>query len=345
MRVVLATSTVPFVHGGAGLIVDWLEEELRLRGHEVDTFRLPVEASPRRLPVESVGMRLHDLTGHGDRLIALRTPSYLVRHHSKVAWFIHHHRPAYDLWDTHPDVPHDADGWEFRRMLHAADELGLGECRHVFSNSRRMADRLQTYNGLDSEVLYPPMGTGAAARLRPGPLGDAVVCVARVVPHKRQLLLVEAMARTTTAVRLVLAGTGEATYREEIFAAVDRLGLAHRVSFLDTLVSERTKGDLLANALAVAFVPEDEDSYGFSGLEAATAGKALVTVTDSGGVLELVEHDRNGLVAEPDPASLAACFDRLHADRALAARLGEAQADKLRSLHIDWDHVIARLLA
>ena len=92
-------------------------------------------------------------------------------------------------------------------------------------------------------------------------------------------------------------------------------------------------------------MPEDEDSYGYAGLEAAMVGKPLVTTTDSGGVLELVQDGENGLVADPEPAALAAAFDRLHDDRAEAARFGAAQAGRLRDLGIGWDHVIERLLA
>jgi hypothetical protein len=42
---------------------------------------------------------------------------------------------------------------------------------------------------------------------------------------------------------------------------------------------------------------------------------------------------------------MGAAFDRLHEDRDLAARLGEAHGERLASLGIDWDHTIARLLA
>ena len=273
MKVIIATATSPFVYGGATLLVDWLEQALHSRGHETETYRIPVYASPDFLPAQMVGLRQWDFTGHGDRLIAIRTPSYLIRHHSKVVWFLHHHRPAYDLWDTYRDVHDDADGREFRRMVFAADEMALGECKQVFVNSARVGDRLRYYNEIDSEILYPPLGE--SVDLRPGPQGDSLVYVSRVVPHKRQLLAVQAMAHTRSRVKLVIAGGSIGRrYGGEIRAEIERSQLAERVTFLDEVIADDVKRDLLAASLGVVYIPLDEDSYGFVGLEAAAAAQA-----------------------------------------------------------------------
>lgn len=338
------TSTVPFVHGGANLLVDWLESALISRGHEVDTFRIPVDSSADKLPAQLLGLRLWDFTGYGDRLIAVRTPSYLVKHHNKVVWFLHHHRPSYDLWDRYPDVPDDGAGDEFRRMMFVSDELALGEAEAVFTNSQRVSERLREFNALESEVLYPPLGESQSPR--PGPFSDTLVYVSRITPHKRQILAVEALAHTRTPVRLAIAGSdGGHGESARIRATVARLGIADRVDFYDEVISEDRKNELLANALGVVYIPEDEDSYGFVGLEAAAARKPVVTTTDSGGVLELVTDQVNGLVTDPEPRSLAVAFDELWSDRQRAQALGSAQAGRVGQLNISWDHVVERLLA
>jgi glycosyltransferase involved in cell wall biosynthesis len=344
LKVILVTSTAPFVHGGANLLVDWLEDALTSRGHEVDTFRIPVDSNAYKLPAQLLGLRMWDFTGHGDRLIAVRTPSYLVRHHSKVVWFLHHHRPAYDLWDSYPDVPDDGTGEEFRRMMFVSDELALEEAKAVFTNSKRVSRRLRDFNEMDSEVLYPPLGE--SQNPRPGPFSDTLVYVSRVTPLKRQILAIEAMARTTTPVRLAIAGAdGGSGESARIRSAIARLGLADRVDFYDEVISADRKHELLASALGVVYLPEDEDSYGFVGLEAAAALKPIVTTTDSGGVLELVTDQINGLVAAPNPKALAEAFDALWADRAQAEALGAAHAGRVAQLNISWDHVVERLLA
>jgi glycosyltransferase involved in cell wall biosynthesis len=59
-------------------------------------------------------------------------------------------------------------------------------------------------------------------------------------------------------------------------------------------------------------------------VEAMAAG-APVIATGVSGIPELVEHERNGLLVEPDdPGALAAALIRLHEDRELAARLSQA---------------------
>lgn len=344
MKVIIATSISAYSFGGATLLVDWLEEALIARGHTVEVYKIPVWGSPHDLPAQMVGLRQWDFTGQGDRLIAVRTPSHLVRHHSKVVWFLHHHRSAYDLWDEYPDVPDDPSGHEFRRMMFASDEMALAECRQVFTNSQTVSDRLTRYNGLDSEVLYPPLGESVEHTV--GPYGDSLVYISRIVPHKRQLLAVQALGLTKTPVRLTLAGgSGGGSYTDEIFREIDRLGLSRRVNFINTVISDETKDDLIADALGVIYIPLDEDSYGFVGLEAVAARKPIVTTSDVGGVLELVADGSNGLVAEPTAESLAAAFDRLYSDRELVAAMGAAQADRVAALNISWDHVVERLLA
>jgi glycosyltransferase involved in cell wall biosynthesis len=344
MKIIIVTSIVPFVEGGAESLTQWLADALEQRGHEVDVFTIPVNGHTELLPGQMVGLRSMDFTGFGDRLIAIRTPSYLVRHHHKILWFIHHHRPAYDLWDEYPDVARDADGWEFRRMMFASDEVALAEAKQIFTNSERVRDRLRHYNGVDAEVLYPPLPHDASAK--PGPYEDYVFSISRIEPHKRQLLAVEAMALTETPVRLVLAGKGSNDeYAERINSRVRELGLPDRVTFLNERVSDETKWSLMNNAMASVYLPHDEDSYGYVGLESAAARRPLVTTTDSGGVLELVRDGVNGFVTEPEPAALARAFDTLFRDRDQAARMGAAHAGRLQEMNIDWNHVVERLLS
>jgi glycosyltransferase involved in cell wall biosynthesis len=345
MQVILVTTAAPYIYGGAALLVDWLDAALRRRGHEVETYRIPFLDDPAQIPTQMVGLRMWNFTGHGDRLIAVRTPSYLVRHHSKVVWFLHHQRPVYDMWDTHACLPPDPDSREFRRMMFAADDVALSECKRIFTNSCRVSDRLKRFNDLSSEVLYPPLDEGSTfASDAPG---DTLVYVSRLFAHKRQLLAVQAIAHTRTPVKLILAGRDDSStgYADNLYQEIDRLGVADRVSLVNTVVSEETKRALMASALGIVFVPEDEDSYGFVGLEAAKARKPLVTVSDSGGVLELVQHGVNGLIAEPNPMALAAAFDRLYADRDAAAGMGSALAARTSELNITWDHVVDRLLS
>ena len=342
MKIILASTFVPFVYGGARFIVEWLEEKLLEHGHQVERFYLPFIDTPEELLTQATAFRLMKLSESADRLIAFRPPAYVIEHPHKVLWFIHHIRAFYDMWGGQHGYPDTAQNRAVRKALIELDNQTIGEAKQVFTNSQVVADRLKRFNGIDATPLYPPIYQ--PDRFRNDGHGDEIVVVCRVEPHKRQALLIEAMKHVQTPVRLRLCGAAShADYGAEIRRMVANSGAAGRIAFEDAWISEDEKVERLAPALAVAYLPHDEDSYGYPSLEGAHAGKGVITTTDSGGVLELVEHGRNGLVVPPDPVAVAGAMDRLYRDRALAARMGEANQERLREMKIDWNHVVEAL--
>jgi glycosyltransferase involved in cell wall biosynthesis len=347
MRVIIATTSNPFVHGGASLLVEWLQTALISEGHTVEVLDFPFSTDWQCLLDQSFALRLLDVTEHGDRLIAIRPPSYLLRHPRKIVWFIHHHRAAYDLWGTeYQDIPMAPEGAGVRQALFNADRLALGEARKLFCNSRITAQRLKRYNGLDAIPLYPPVWQ--PERFRSGPPGDYLVCIARLTPHKRQWLAIEAMKHTRTPARLVLAGQaapGEERYVEELRFRISRAGLTDRVTLYNQWITEEMKITLLENCLAFLYIPFNEDSYGFAALEAFHAAKPVITTSDSGGVLELVTDLCCGRVVEPEPVQIALAIDQLYTNRTAATAMGKAARARITELGISWKTVLEQLLS
>jgi glycosyltransferase involved in cell wall biosynthesis len=342
MRVILATTSVPFVRGGADLIVEWLETMLLRCGHDVEVFRFPFVSHYPVMPEQMLALRLLDISDRGDRLIAIRTPSYLLRHPNKVLWFIHHHREVYDLWGTpYGGMPvNSPESLGYREAFRNADNRALREAAKIFTNSQVVSCRLKTFNNVDSEVLYPPLLE--PERYRPGPHGDYLLYISRIVPHKRQHLAVEAMRHTRTPVRLVVAGpVNHPPYVDQLRS----LAPEDRVTILDGWIPEEQKLDLIAGCLGGIYCPFDEDSYGYAGLEMQQAAKAVIVTTDSGGPLELIADGYNGLVTEPTPEALAAAMDRLYDNREAARRMGEAALARIAALGIGWGRVLSRLLS
>lgn len=341
MKVVVASTIVPFLHGGGTLIVDWLEDALQERGHEVEVLRIPFPMDSRRTVSSMTGLRLLDLEGSGDRLVTIRYPSHVIRHPAKVVWFIHHQRAMFDLWNTRfQEMPSGPAADRYREMLVSADRVGMSEARAVFANSRIVRDRIRLFDDVDASVLYPPVWR--PDRFRNEGYGDYLFMPSRLTRNKRQYLAIQAMRHVKTPVRLVIAGAPDLPgYDAELQVLV---GDDERVSLISDWISESDKLDLLAGCLAVPYIPVQEDSYGYPSLEAHHAGKAVITTTDSGGVLELVVDGVNGRVLKPTAVALAECFDELWEDRALAARLGAAGAGRMAELGIDWDAVVDSLL-
>jgi glycosyltransferase involved in cell wall biosynthesis len=346
MKIIIATSVTPFVEGGATYIVDSLGQQLEARGHEVEILRFPLSERYGELLDQLLAFRLMDLTQHGDRLIAIRTPAHLLKHPNKVVWFIHHFRGAYDLWGTkYQGIPNTPEGVAYRDAIVAADNVGLREAK-LFCNSGVVRDRLKKFNGVTAEVLYPPLAD--PHRFYSAGTGDYLLYFARLTHHKRQWLAIESMRYTHSAVRLVIAGCpdpGEEPYVDDMRRAIEKHGLGKRVSLISRWVPEAEKVELFAKCLGAIYFPFDEDSYGYPSLEAHAARKPVLATTDSGGTVELIVNGRNGFVTPADPELIARAMDDLYGDQDRARRMGEAGGERIDELGINWERVMARLLA
>jgi glycosyltransferase involved in cell wall biosynthesis len=347
MRVLIASTHVPFVRGGNTKIVDDLHRELTARGFETDVVSVPILSDWRQLAEQTAALRLLDLSescgAPVDRLVTIRTPAYALRHPNKVAWFIHHHREAYDLWGTKwCGMPDDEAGRHARAMMFRSDELYLREHRRVFTNSKIVAGRLRNFNRLEPDaVLYPPLPGDHP--FRPGPFGDYILYASRLAPIKRQMLAIEALAHTHPDVRLVIAGAAEGgRHRTELETRARELDVSERVE-LTGWVSEVRKAELMAGCCGALYLAFEEDSYGYVTLEAFHSHKPVITLTDSGGSLEVIEDGFNGYVAAPDPAALAEAMDRLWRDRRNGERMGKNAHESIARHRINWDHVIENL--
>jgi glycosyltransferase involved in cell wall biosynthesis len=340
--VVVCEVQVPFVRGGAEALVRELVRQLRLRDYAVERVSVPFKWYPKEeiLP-HAAAWRLLDLsTSNGrpiDTVIATKFPSYFVRHPAKVTWLIHQYRAAYELCGTeYSDFTHTELDVGLRERLVCLDRDMLAESRRVFTISRLTSARLEKFNSVAAEPLYHP--SRLADRLRAGPCGDYVLSVGRIESIKRVDLAIRAMRHVDAGLRLLVVGEG--TQQEHARRAAEEAGVTDRVAFLGA-VSDDVLVDLYAGALAVVYVPFEED-YGYVTLESFLARKAVVTARDSGGPLEFVEHGLNGLVCDPAPDALAEAINRLAADRSHAASLGDAGYDRART--VTWDGVIEKLL-
>ena len=340
--VVVCEAQVPFVHGGAEVHVRELTRELNARGHRAELVSVPFKWYPKSeiLP-HAAAWRLLDLSesnGHPiDLVIASKFPTYFVRHPVKVAWLIHQYRAAYELCGTpYSDFGHNEADVGLRDTLIRLDTEMLGECRRIFANAQNTADRVRKFNGLAAEALYHP--PRLASRLAPGAYGDYVLSVGRIESVKRVDLLVSAMARVDTPIRLVVAGEG--TQRANVERAAEEAGVADRVDFLGAVDDERLLA-LYRDTLAVAYPPFDED-FGYVTLEAFLAHKPVITATDSGGPNEFVVDGVNGYAVAPEPEPIAEAINALARDRRRAASLGDAGLERART--ITWDGVIEKLV-
>src|SRR5215813_11681877 len=344
-NILIATTQVPFTTGGAELHVDGLRRALIERGYNAEVVALPFKwYPPTEIMRGAMAWRLLDLSAANgkpvDLVIGMKFPAYVVAHPTKVLWILHQHRSAYNLWGTaFDDLSTYPEGVRIREWIKNCDERFIPEAKKVFANSRTVAERLKHYNHIDSEPLYhpPPL----ANFLRAGEQGDYVFYPSRLEPQKRQELMIEAMRFVTKPIKLVLAGRSADVKHYVSLVKQNKVG--DRVTMLG-FAPDQELVKLYANALAVSYVPFDED-YGYVTLEGMLSAKPVVVTNDSGGAAELIEHEQDGLVVPADPKSIAAALDQLYGNRQRARRMGESGRDKLLSMKLSWENVVRKIIA
>lgn len=342
MKILVATSDVPFVEGGHRVIARALVQAFREAGHESEILTTPQNRFGRQFAAYTA-TRFTDVefTGNGervDRLISLRFPSYVLKHPNHVCWLNHRMREYYDLWTSWSGEL----SWKGRikesvrrRLIHAADRRYLsGNLRKLFAQSKNVQEGLRHWGNIPSEVLYPPP---PHRDYRTEEYADFILSPARLSPLKRVPLLLEALA-TMPQGNVVLVGEG--AERAKIEEIVKRHSLESRVKLAGHLDDAALAG-LYARCRAVYYAPVNED-YGLVPIEAFRSRKPVLTATDSGGPTELVQHGRNGYVLPAAPKEFAHHMTLLLQDSALAEKLGSYGFESTKQ--INWPETVIQLL-
>ena len=142
LRILILEAQVPFVHGGAEILVRELEAALVARGHAAQVVSVPFTDHPKdEILAGAEAWRLLDVTaaagGTIDLVIATKFPTYFARHQRKVLWLVHQHRAAYELAGTRfSNFSHTADDVALRRRLIDLDTQMLRECVGHFTIAR-----------------------------------------------------------------------------------------------------------------------------------------------------------------------------------------------------------------
>ena len=148
-------------------------------------------------------------------------------------------------------------------------------------------------------------------------------------------VLIEALGRMRTEALVVIAGEWYED-RESCEATIRDLGLEDRIRLVDRYIPDEEVGAYFSAADAVVQPYRTATQSGV--VQTAFHFGRPVVVSGVGGLPEMVEHEKEGLVVAPeDPDALAAALDRLQ-DEALLQRMAEG-AERARARHT-WAHFI-----
>lgn len=194
-------------------------------------------------------------------------------------------------------------------------------------------------------VDLAPLAERGLFRARYPSIGDRpmVLFLARLTPVKGVELLLDAfqmLRRRNPQAVLVVAGSGEDRYVDDLCARAHNLGIGGEVvwtGFLD----RATKAAALADA-DVFVVPSQSESFGLAAVEAFAAGVPTV-ITENVGIADEVALGGAGLVVRSDASVVAGAVERILNDAQLASCLS-VRARYLVESRYQSDAVAAQLI-
>jgi glycosyltransferase involved in cell wall biosynthesis len=347
MRILVVNTHVPFIQGGAEFLAYNLTESLKRHGHKVEEVKIPFKwYPPERILDHILASRLTDLTESCgepvDLTIGLKFPSYFIKHHNKVLWVLHQYRSAYNFWETEYSDLLGEKGASVRDAIIKADNTYIPEARKVLTISKTVSDRLRRYNNIDSKPIYHPPPNHE--KLYSGKHENYIFFPSRLSVYKRQHLAIKAMKHVKSNIKLIIAGAPDnESYESSLKDLIKKHSLYSSVE-LRGAISEEEKRELYANALAVLFIPYEED-LGYVTLEAFYSRKMVITCSDSGGPTEFVRDNETGLICLPEPASIADAIDSMTNNKNKAVNYGKSGYDLIKEMDLSWDKVIEELVS
>jgi len=170
-------------------------------------------------------------------------------------------------------------------------------------------------NGIDPRKYNAPVDRSAVrGRYGVSPHEKLVLCVGRLVPQKGIEYLIGAVpmiAQRCPETKFIIVGEG--WLRSHLERVARSTGHQWRITFTGWIPDHELTA--LLNSADVLVVPSIYEPFGIVALEGMAAGIPVVA-SNLGGLAEIVEHDRTGILAySRNPDSIAWAIDRVLSDR------------------------------
>lgn len=204
----------------------------------------------------------------------------------------------------------------------------------VSAPSKAIADRLSKPWHLQPVTVYP---NPLPASSYPRTTGNDWIYLGRVERRKGVHLLISAYAAVCSKhspplLRVIGRPYGRLAcgrpYGDYIHELIKELGMQERIEWVEGI--PHASVPVYLSRSSVAFFPSLWENFSYACLEAMASGCAVVA-SNCGGYPEMITHDKNGLLIEPDNAeAIAGAMYLLLSENRVPARLGKAAREYVR---------------
>ncbi len=364
MRVVMLSASFPPEIGGIQAHLAHLAPALAAQGHQVKIVTLRREKGQRiRDEYEGVEvirvpqLKLPKL--QTAQYLALATAVLIAQRLRGQADVVHYHTywpDAFTAFLVNKFVPVVYTAHESRFLIMAEQarfqkrlQLALRPFQTVIAPSTELMLVARKFgvdpakstfipNAVDSQKFSPAVARGGMRSRYGIPADhDVILCPRRLVPKNGVESLIESLPlirQSCDQISVVVAGDGPE--RQKLEQRVRELRLQNSVIFTGSIANDDLPA-FYADA-DVVVIPSLMEATSIAGLEAMASACAVVA-TGVGGLPEIIDDGRTGLLVPPrDPNALAAAIIRVLENPQLRKQLGEAARARVER-EFTWAHV------
>jgi len=368
LTLLLLNYEFPPLGGGASNATYHTALELQKRGHKVDVLTARDKAGPAHENIDGVQVFRIPSLRIGIHTAGIRgAASYLAFARLKLASLMR--KTRYDLMHYYFGLPtgllslysHGKHGVPYIVSLRGSDVPGYdetvaslsllhrflqfkrqriwGNAGAVVANSKSLRNLALSGNHEQKiEVISNGVDVqrfGPTVRAQRDDATFRIICVSRLTARKGLDTLLRAIAELKDIdVLLQIVGTGDS--ERELKALTKSLALESRVSFAG-YVAQEDLGSYYRRADAFV-LPSLSESCAMALLEAMSCGLPVV-VSSAGGNPEIVDHEVNGLLFEPDSSTqLVHALRKLAVAPELRQHMSQNNANKMRE-DFTWESI------
>ena len=227
------------------------------------------------------------------------------------------------------------------RIASFIERLAMRLPNLIVADVDETANRLRACGVSDARVVVVPIGidTDAISAVPRTQRDFDVVCVGRLLEHKRVDVLMTALAhQRSLGTRLTCAIVGEGPEFEALARQTRDLGIEDQVSFYGRVESHHDVWSLIKSS-AVLALPSVREGFGIVVLEAIAAGTAVVTSNHvDNQARSLVREGVTGLICECEPVAFGEALASLVREPLSILDVRDAE---LRTF--DWNEIMISL--